>query len=165
MVRVEQMLKHIEPVLVFDRQLDHQCRNGAVRLSLSEWIGVLIALLSSSLGGTAAAITRFRRRSSCARSLAPGNRLSWLAACMPLDESPLARAARLAGHCNAGARVLRRVFHSLQYRDLLHHCGPCKPRAGNASVAHHGRGVASPYGDPHAAQDGGSWHCGAGRGG
>src|ERR1700682_3643063 len=97
--------------------------------AVSEWIGVAIALVSSCLGGTAAAITRYLVGNADPITLAI---LRWGIgfACL------MAAASRLAGGGRAGAVFLRTVLRALQHRDRLYDRGSRQPRAGDVAAAH-----------------------------
>jgi hypothetical protein len=83
---------------------------------MGEWVGVSIALLSSCLGGTAAAITRYLVTGADPISLAI---LRWgigFVCLLPGGvslESAMAAVAGLAGGRASGARLLRTVLHPL----------------------------------------------------
>ena len=97
---------------------------------MGEWIGVAIALVSSCLGGTAAAITRYLVGNADPITLAI---LRWgigfaclLPAALLLD-GEMAAAPRLAGGGSAGDLFLRAVLRALQYRDRLYDRGAREP--------------------------------------
>ena len=109
--------------------------------ALGEWVGVAIALVSSCLGGTAAAITRYLAGNTDPITMAIlrwGDRLSLRAAGGAAVEGALAAAPGLARRRRTGLLLLRRVLRALQHRDVLHDGGARQPRAGDAAAAHHG---------------------------
>ena len=108
---------------------------------MGEWIGVAIALVSSCLGGSAAAITRYLVGNADPITLAI---LRWgigfacllpAALCLRVRWPPRRDWPAVAA---AGAMLLRLVLRPLQHRDRLHHRGPRQPRARDLAAAHHG---------------------------
>src|SRR6476620_1197283 len=97
------------------------------RAGVGEWGGVTIALVSSCLGGTAAAITRYLAGNTDPITLAI---LRWaIGFCCVLPAALLLKARW----------PQRRDWpRPLQHRDVLHDGGARQPRAGDAAAAHHG---------------------------
>ena len=107
---------------------------------MGEWVGVAIALVSSCLGGTAAAITRYLAGNTDPITLAI---LRWGIGFLCVLPAALLLRARWPQRRDwpavaaLGLLLLRRVLRALQYRDVLHDRGARQPRAGDAAAAHH----------------------------
>ena len=109
---------------------------------VSQSLGVLIAIVSSSLGGTAAAVTRYLVGNADPLTLAI---LRWgigfvlRAADCAHSARAMAAAQRLARRRRLGNLLLRTVLHPLQHRRRLHDGGARQSRAVDLAAADHGR--------------------------
>ena len=109
---------------------------------MNERLGVAIAILSSAIGGTAAAVTRYLVSSADPITLAI---LRWgfgFLCVLPVALAAaraLARARRLARRRRSGPLLLRAVLRPLQHRSRLHDRGARQPRALDAAAPDDGR--------------------------
>ncbi len=108
---------------------------------MTEASGVLLAIASSALGGTAAAVTRYLVASADPVTIAI---LRWGIGVLCVIPAALyfkaawPKRADWFGVSLLGALFLWAFFHSLQYRDELHDGRTCEPRAFNATTADDG---------------------------
>ena len=124
---------------------------------MGEWLGVLIAIVSSCLGGTAAAVTRYLVGNADPLTLAI---LRWGIGFLCV--LPVALVLRVRwpprgdwpGVAGLGLLLLRAVLHSLQHRGRLHDGGARQPRAVDLAAADHAGRRAARHRAADAAQDG-----------
>ena len=125
-------------LLVAPIMMPTMMRDNAREHQLTEWIGVAIALLSSCLGGTAAAITRYLAGNADPVTLAI---LRWgIGFLCVLPAAVLLRAKWPAWRdwpsvAGLGFCVLRRVLRALQHRAVLHDRGAGLARARHAAAS------------------------------